>query len=131
MLSSEAAPAPSIAAQQEDLATLYREWQIPMYDLDFSLVEVSREELEAARESEYWSMVATRAGSPAETSGRSRSSPDVFWRERDNLYVVQNSDHVDLPILSEQYAPLIAANAFRTASRSSTKPANRVGTNVP
>lgn len=57
MLSSEAAPAPSIAAQQEDLATLYREWQIPMYDLDFSLVEVSREELEAARESEYWSMV--------------------------------------------------------------------------
>ena len=45
------------AAQQEDVATLYRDWQIPMYDLDFSLIEVSREELEAAQEAEYWSMV--------------------------------------------------------------------------
>jgi hypothetical protein len=44
-------------AQQDDVSTLYRDWQIPMYDLDFSLIEVSREELEAAQEAEYWSMV--------------------------------------------------------------------------
>ena len=36
---------------------LYRNWQIPMYNLDFSLIPVSLEELEAAQEREYWSMV--------------------------------------------------------------------------
>jgi hypothetical protein len=44
-------------AQQDDVATLYRHWQIPMHDLDFSLIPVSLEELEAAQEREYWSMV--------------------------------------------------------------------------
>jgi hypothetical protein len=44
-------------ARDEDVSTLYRTWQIPMYNLDFSLVPVSLEELEAAQEREYWSMV--------------------------------------------------------------------------
>jgi hypothetical protein len=43
--------------QEDDLATLYRTWQIPMYNLDFSLIPVTIEELEAAQEREYWSMV--------------------------------------------------------------------------
>jgi pimeloyl-ACP methyl ester carboxylesterase len=41
----------------EHLATLYRDWRIPMYNLDFSLIPVTLEELEAAQEREYWSMV--------------------------------------------------------------------------
>ncbi|WLB09508.1 hypothetical protein QIH87_47560 [Bradyrhizobium elkanii] len=45
------------SAQEDDFATLYRDWQIPMYDLDFSLIPVTLEELEAAQEREYWSMV--------------------------------------------------------------------------
>jgi len=48
---------PLDTAEQDDVATLYRHWQIPMYDLDFSLIPVSLEELEAAQEREYWSMV--------------------------------------------------------------------------
>jgi hypothetical protein len=44
-------------AQQSDAETLYRVWQIPMYNLEFSLISVSLEELEAAQEREYWSMV--------------------------------------------------------------------------
>ncbi|MFK4536391.1 hypothetical protein ABIA00_004574 [Bradyrhizobium ottawaense] len=44
-------------AEEKDLALLYRSWQIPMYNLDFSLIPVSLEELEAAQEREYWSMV--------------------------------------------------------------------------
>lgn len=44
-------------AEESDLVTLYRSWQIPMYNLDFSLIPVSREELEAAQEREYSSMV--------------------------------------------------------------------------
>jgi hypothetical protein len=44
-------------AQQDDLSTLYQDWQIPMYNLDFSLIPVTLEELEAAQEREYWSMV--------------------------------------------------------------------------
>jgi len=48
---------PLETAQQDDVAMLYRNWQIPMYNLDFSLIPVSLEELEAAQEREYWSMV--------------------------------------------------------------------------
>ncbi|WP_316204180.1 hypothetical protein [Bradyrhizobium sp. SZCCHNS3051] len=44
-------------AEEKHLATLYRTWQIPMYNLDFSLIPVSLEELEAAQEREYWLMV--------------------------------------------------------------------------
>jgi|ERR1700688_2273154 hypothetical protein len=44
-------------AEEDDLATLYRDWQIPMYNLDFSLIPVTLEDLEAAQEREYWSMV--------------------------------------------------------------------------
>ncbi|MEH2676426.1 hypothetical protein DXU07_46140 [Bradyrhizobium elkanii] len=44
-------------AEEKHLATLYRTWQIPMYNLDFSLIPVTPEELEAAQEREYWSMV--------------------------------------------------------------------------
>jgi hypothetical protein len=36
---------------------LYRTWQIPMYNLDFSLIPVTLEELEAAQEHEYRSIV--------------------------------------------------------------------------
>ena len=45
------------SVQEDDFATLYRTWQIPMYNLDFSLIPMSLEELEAAQEREYWSMV--------------------------------------------------------------------------
>lgn len=44
-------------ARESDLVTLYQSWQIPMYNLDFSLIPVTFEELEAAQEREYWSMV--------------------------------------------------------------------------
>jgi hypothetical protein len=44
-------------AEENDLATLYRTWQIPMYNLDFSLIPLTLEELEAAQEREYWSVV--------------------------------------------------------------------------
>lgn len=43
--------------EKEDVAALYRDWQLPMYNLDFSLIPVTIEELEAAQEREYWSMV--------------------------------------------------------------------------
>lgn len=44
-------------AKDEDVATLYQTWQIPMYNLDLSLRPVTLKELEAAQEREYWSMV--------------------------------------------------------------------------
>jgi hypothetical protein len=47
-------------AEKEHVGTLYQDWQIPMYNLEFSLIPVSREELEAEQEREYWSM----AGDP-------------------------------------------------------------------
>ncbi|MEH2513680.1 hypothetical protein V1291_005034 [Nitrobacteraceae bacterium AZCC 1564] len=47
-------------AQQAHAATLYREWQIPMYNLDLSLIPVPFEELLAEQEREYWSV----AGDP-------------------------------------------------------------------
>ncbi|MET4072632.1 hypothetical protein ABID58_007461 [Bradyrhizobium sp. S3.2.6] len=44
-------------ANAEHAGTLYNEWQIPMYNLEFSLISVSLEELEAEQEREFWSMV--------------------------------------------------------------------------
>ncbi len=44
-------------AQHARVETLYRQWQIPMYNLDFSLIPVTLAELEAQQEQEYWSMV--------------------------------------------------------------------------
>lgn len=44
-------------ANAEHAGTLYNEWQIPMYNLEFSLIPVSLEELEAEQERELWSMV--------------------------------------------------------------------------
>jgi AbiV family abortive infection protein len=43
-------------AQDDDVGVLYRDWQIPMYNLDFSLIQVPLEELEAEQERELWSM---------------------------------------------------------------------------
>lgn len=44
-------------AQDEHVAVLYRDWQIPMYNLDFSLIAVTLEELQAEQDAEYWAMV--------------------------------------------------------------------------
>jgi hypothetical protein len=44
-------------AAKEHVGTLYNNWQMPMYNLEFSLIPVSLEELEAEQEREYWSMV--------------------------------------------------------------------------
>lgn len=44
-------------ANGEHVGTLYNDWQIPMYNLEFSLIPVSLEELEAEQERELWSMV--------------------------------------------------------------------------
>jgi hypothetical protein len=43
-------------AKDEDVGVLYRDWQIPMYNLEFSLIQVPLEELEAEQERELWSM---------------------------------------------------------------------------
>ena len=44
-------------AQDANVATLYGEWQIPMYNLELSILPVTLAELEAEQEREYWSMV--------------------------------------------------------------------------
>jgi hypothetical protein len=44
-------------AQDEHVRTLYGDWQIPMYNLEFSLIPVPLEQLRAEQEAEYWSMV--------------------------------------------------------------------------
>jgi hypothetical protein len=44
-------------ARDAHVVTMYREWQIPMYNLDLSLIPVTLAELEAEQEQEYWSMV--------------------------------------------------------------------------
>jgi hypothetical protein len=44
-------------ANEKHASILFDSWQIPMYNLDFSLIPVTREELEAEQEREYWSMV--------------------------------------------------------------------------
>lgn len=43
--------------EKEHVGTLYNDWQIPMYNLEFSLIPVSLEELEAEQQREYWSML--------------------------------------------------------------------------
>jgi hypothetical protein len=48
---------PLHTAEQKHVVTLYRNWQLPMYNLDFSLRPVTLAELEAEQEREYWSMV--------------------------------------------------------------------------
>ena len=45
------------AAQDEHVRALYGDWQIPMYNLEFSLIPVPIEQLRAEQEAEYWSMV--------------------------------------------------------------------------
>lgn len=45
------------AAQQSDVATLYNDWQIPMYNLDLSLIPITLDQLKAEQERQYWSMV--------------------------------------------------------------------------
>lgn len=44
-------------AEEEHVGVLYRDWQIPMYNLDFSLIPVTLDALQAEQEAEYWSMV--------------------------------------------------------------------------
>lgn len=44
-------------AQDEHVRTLYGDWQIPMYNLEFSLIPVPIDQLRAEQEAEYWSMV--------------------------------------------------------------------------
>ena len=44
-------------AEDRHVGTLYNDWQIPMYNLDFSIIPVTLEELQAEQEREYWSMV--------------------------------------------------------------------------
>ena len=44
-------------AEDRHVRTLYNEWQIPMYNLDFSIIPVPLEELQAEQESGYWAMV--------------------------------------------------------------------------
>ena len=40
-------------ATQDDVAVLYSAWQMPMYNIDLSRVEVSMEELQRSRDSAY------------------------------------------------------------------------------
>jgi len=43
-------------AEDGDVGVLYHDWQIPMYNLEFSLIQVSLEELEAEQERELGAM---------------------------------------------------------------------------
>lgn len=45
------------AAQQSDVSSLYNDWQIPMYNLDLSLIPITLDQLKAEQERQYWSMV--------------------------------------------------------------------------
>lgn len=49
-------------ATQGHVASLLRNWQLPMYDLEFELIKVSLEELEAQRDAAYWSEVGVGWG---------------------------------------------------------------------
>ncbi|KQZ47450.1 hypothetical protein [Ensifer sp. Root558] len=44
-------------AQKEQLRWLYNSWQVPMYRIDFKPIQVSLEELKAAREAALWADV--------------------------------------------------------------------------
>lgn len=43
-------------ARDDDVGALYDDWQIPMYNLDFSLIPVPLQELEAEQERELRSL---------------------------------------------------------------------------
>lgn len=45
------------AATQKHVDAVYRHWQMPMYDLDLALIQVSLEDLEAEREASFWAEV--------------------------------------------------------------------------
>ncbi|WP_249781064.1 hypothetical protein [Bradyrhizobium sp. dw_78] len=53
----EAENLPLDTVTKEHVSALYDTWQIPMYNLEFALIPVPLDELEAAQEREYWSMV--------------------------------------------------------------------------
>jgi hypothetical protein len=42
------------ACTDDDVRIFYHSWQIPMYNLDFSMISVSLEELKAARDAAFW-----------------------------------------------------------------------------
>lgn len=44
-------------ATEDQLGTLYHEWQLPMYRMDFSAIEVSLEELQDERDRNLWSEI--------------------------------------------------------------------------
>ena len=48
---------PGEKATDEHVRTLFRFWQLPMYNLDFKKIPVSLEELEEEREHQLWSIV--------------------------------------------------------------------------
>ena len=48
---------PSKKATAQHVRTLFRLWQLPMYNLDFKMIPVSLEKLEAARKDKLWSIV--------------------------------------------------------------------------
>lgn len=43
--------------EEKHVSVPYQDWQIPMYNLDFSIIPVTLEELRAEQEAEYWSML--------------------------------------------------------------------------
>ena len=45
------------AATENHAHAFYNIWQLPMYNLDFSKLDVPLEDLEAAREAAYWTEV--------------------------------------------------------------------------
>ncbi len=45
---------PSEEASDNDVSTLYHSWQMPMYNLDFTLIDVPLAELEETRDSMLW-----------------------------------------------------------------------------
>jgi hypothetical protein len=45
---------PSDEASDEDVSTLYKSWQLPMYNLDFRLIDVPLADFEKARDAMLW-----------------------------------------------------------------------------
>jgi hypothetical protein len=45
------------ACTDDDVSTFYHSWQMPMYNVEFGMIPVSLEELEAARDAAFWSEV--------------------------------------------------------------------------
>jgi hypothetical protein len=48
---------PSDEASDKDVSTLYSSWQMPMYNLDFKLIDVPLADLERARDAMLWAEV--------------------------------------------------------------------------